>query len=191
MWPRRVNMAGSARKLAGIADRPFQEREESALLRRRPTDRRMEKPEKKHLENWAPGKTELIRDAVVFQFKLLVDGVRDFVLIPVSLAAAIISFLKPGAKAGTEFYDVVAFGRTTERKINLFSAADKCAADPVAEELPDLDTLVDEIESFARKEYAGERFAPARQRLQKLLDSIQGPASDSASAPERDPAQRG
>lgn len=160
----------------------------------------MEEPTQKNAEDWAPGKTELLRDAVVFQFKLLVDGIRDFVLIPVSLAAAIISFLKPGARAGTEFYDVVAFGRTTERKINLFSAADKCAADPVAEELPDLDTLVDEIESFARKEYAGERFAPARQRLKKLLDSVQGASADDRAsqgrpddqgAPDVDPPQRG
>lgn len=134
----------------------------------------MEKHDKEKRIEWAPGKGELIRDAVAFQLKLLVDGVRDFVLIPVSLAAAIISFLKPGAKAGTEFYDVVAFGRTTERKINLFSAAEKRSIDPVADELPDLDTLMDEIETLARKEYASERFAPARQRLKKLLDSIQG-----------------
>ncbi|MEO1574159.1 MAG: hypothetical protein AAFU65_04280 [Pseudomonadota bacterium] len=150
----------------------------------------MSEAAKKSTEDWAPGKTELLRDAVVFQFKLLVDGIRDFVLIPVSLAAAIVSFLKPGAKAGTEFYDVVAFGRTTERKINLFSAADKRAADPVAEELPDLDTLVDEIESFARKEYAGERFAPARQRLKKLLESIQGPSADHGAAQDRPDAER-
>ena len=124
-------------------------------------------------KDWAPSKSELIRDAVVFQFKLFVDGIRDVVLIPVSLAAALLSFLKPGAAAGTEFYDVVALGRTTERKINLFSAADKLGSDAVAEELPDLDALVSDLEAFAKKEYAGERFAPARERLQRLLDSVQ------------------
>lgn len=120
----------------------------------------------------APTKSELIRDALVFQFKLLVDGIRDFILIPVSFGAAIISLLKPGNRAGTEFYDVVAFGRTTEKKINLFSVADKVGVDPVAEEIPDLDTLVGEFEAFVKKEYAGDRFAAARERLSKLRESV-------------------
>lgn len=121
-----------------------------------------------------PGKGELIRDAVVFQFKLLVDGVRDFVLIPVSFAAAILSFLKPGSAAGREFYDVVAFGKTTEKKINLFAAADKVEANARADDLPDLDSLISDVEAFARREYAGERFAPARQRLDELRAKLQG-----------------
>ncbi|MFK7886354.1 MAG: hypothetical protein AB8G16_05755 [Gammaproteobacteria bacterium] len=120
-----------------------------------------------------PGKSELVRDAMVFQFKLLVDGVRDFILIPVSFFAALISLFKPGDKAGTEFYDVVAFGRTTEEKINLFSAADKVKRETAAEELPDLDTLVDDVEAYVKKEYAGERFAGARERLEKLRESVQ------------------
>lgn len=132
-----------------------------------------------------PGKSELVRDAIVFQFKLLVDGIRDFVLIPVSFGAAIISLLKPGAGAGPEFYKVVAFGRTTERKINLFSSADKIVdgadVEAVAEELPDLDTLIGEFEAFAKKEYSGERFAPARERLKRLRQSVK----DTKSAQEK------
>lgn len=154
----------------------------------------MEEQQAADTQPHAPTKPELIRDAVVFQFKLLVDGIRDFVLIPVSFGAAIISLLRPGARAGTEFYDVVAFGRTTEKKINLFSVADKIGADPVAEEIPDLDTLVGEFEAFVKKEYAGDRFAAARERLNKLRESIgdQTPQADSAKDdPEKNVQQRG
>lgn len=142
----------------------------------------MTQPAEKPPKTDGPTKSDLIRDAIVFQFKLFVDGVRDFVLIPVSLIAAVISFLRPGGKAGTEFYDVVAFGRTTERKINLFSVADRVNVEPVAEELPDLDALVGDIETFVKKEYSGERFAPARERLNKLLNSMQEPKPNSPHA---------
>lgn len=118
-----------------------------------------------------PSKGDLIRDTLVFQFKLMVDGMRDFVLVPISLGAALLSLLKPGSQAGREFYEVVAFGRTTEKKINLFSVADKIEAKPEAEELPDLDALVGEFESFVKDEYKGDRFAAARERLAKLRDS--------------------
>ena len=120
----------------------------------------------------APSKSELIHDAIEFQVKLLVDGIRDFVLIPVSIGAALISLLKPGDDAGTEFYEVVAFGRTTEHKINLFSAADRIETKPAAEDMPDLDTLVGEFEAFVKKEYAGERFDAAREQVNRFRESV-------------------
>ena len=119
-------------------------------------------------------KSTLIRDAVVFQVKLLVDGFRDVVLIPVSLAATVISLLKPGSDAGTEFYEVVAFGRQTERSINLFRAADRLKTEGDGQTMPDLDGLVDDVEHYLRGEYASERFSGARDRLRKVIDSFEG-----------------
>jgi hypothetical protein len=140
-----------------------------------------EAPDDEAIES-APTKGDLVRDALVFQFKLMIDGMRDFVLVPISLGAAVLSLLKPGAKAGSEFYEVVAFGRTTEKKINLFSVADKIEAKPEAEELPDLDSLVGEIEAFVKDEYKGDRFAAARERLSKLRESARERAQSSQPA---------
>ena len=42
-------------------------------------------------ENNAPGRWTLIRDVAVFQVKLVFDGMRDVVLLPISLIAGIVS----------------------------------------------------------------------------------------------------
>ncbi|MFK8051874.1 MAG: hypothetical protein AB8F65_02785 [Woeseiaceae bacterium] len=119
-----------------------------------------------------PTKRQLIRDAVVFQVKLIVDGIRDFVLIPVSLVATVLSLLKPGKVAGSEFYDVVTFGKETEERINLFSAARPSAVR--TDELPagDLDQVIDQVEQYVSKELQGERMEQARARLDVLLKKL-------------------
>lgn len=113
-------------------------------------------------------KSDLFRDAVVFQIKLIVDGIRDFVLIPVSLIATALSLLRRGDRPGSEFYEVVAFGRRTESMINLFGAADRLRRDE-PEPGPDLDSFVDEVEAFVRREAQGGRFEAARGRIERAL----------------------
>ena len=39
-----------------------------------------------------PDRRTLIRDVIVFQFKLIVDGLRDFFLVPVAFIAGLLSF---------------------------------------------------------------------------------------------------
>jgi hypothetical protein len=41
----------------------------------------------------------LVRDLAVFQAKLFVDGVKDLVLFPVSLVAALVGLVTPGARS--------------------------------------------------------------------------------------------
>src|SRR5690606_6143806 len=69
----------------------------------------------------------LIRDVLVFQGKLLVGGLRDLVLLPVSLIVGIVSIIGTGkgSPPGREFYDLLHAARRSERWINLFGAAGK------------------------------------------------------------------
>lgn len=62
----------------------------------------------------------LVRNTIVFQLKLMADGFRDLVLIPVSLIAAIIGFLRGGDEPDKEFKQVIEIGRQSEQWINLF-----------------------------------------------------------------------
>jgi hypothetical protein len=71
------------------------------------------------MENESPRK-KLMREAVVLQLKLLADGLRDAVLIPVSLIAAIIGLARGGDDADREYRKVIKLGRRSERWINLF-----------------------------------------------------------------------
>ncbi len=63
---------------------------------------------------------ELIRNSVVFQLKLMADGFRDLVLLPVSLIATIIGLLRGGDQPDREFQQVIQVGRDSEQWINLF-----------------------------------------------------------------------
>ena len=66
----------------------------------------------------------LVRNAVVFQLKLMADGFRDLVLIPVSLIATLIGLLRGGDEPEREFNQVLNVGRDSEQWINLFGNHD-------------------------------------------------------------------
>jgi len=124
-----------------------------------PTDRRM-----------------LVRDIALLQVKLVVDGLRDFILVPVSLIAGIMSLVKGGDKPTTEFYDLLKMGRRSERWINLFGAADRVHG-PASEddELPseDIDALVSRVESFVVDEYKkGGVTKQAKDQVDKALNTL-------------------
>ena len=62
----------------------------------------------------------LIRDSAILQAKLVVDGFRDALLIPVALIATLIGLLRGGENCSQEFRRVIELGRRSERWINLF-----------------------------------------------------------------------
>lgn len=119
----------------------------------------------------------LIRDVAVLQFKLIVDGFRDLVLVPASLVAGIISLSKTtDGQPGDEFYRLVSVGKQSERWINLFGAL-KNAPDHVVEEYAfgkaDIDDIVSKVESFVVDEYQrGGVTKQARDRLNEAISKI-------------------
>jgi len=116
----------------------------------------------------------LVRDIAVFQAKLIVDGLRDLVLVPASLIAGIISLLSgSGGQPGTQFYRLLGVGKQSERWINLFGALRNAPPDleqPVPFPDADLDDIVGKIESFVIDEQQrGGMTAQAKERLERLL----------------------
>jgi hypothetical protein len=59
----------------------------------------------------------LIRETATLQLKLIADGFRDAVLIPISLLAALIGLLRGGEDCDREFRRVIKLGRRSERWI--------------------------------------------------------------------------
>jgi hypothetical protein len=74
-------------------------------------------------------KTVLIRDLVIFQIKLALDGAKDLLLAPVSIGAAALDLLFPGERRGHRFYQVMAWGERFDGWLNLFGAAENASAD--------------------------------------------------------------
>jgi hypothetical protein len=122
-------------------------------------------------------RSAVIRDMLVFQFKLIVDGILDLMLLPVSLVVGLVSIIGRGPESGSEFYEFLRIGRRGERWINLFGAVERKHG-PAAqdEELAarDLDALVSRVESFLVDEYRHrEVTAQTKQRLDAALASLQ------------------
>ena len=122
-------------------------------------------------DRWA-----LIRDIAVLQVKLIVDGLRDLILVPISLVAGIVSLAKSNTGSDSEFYDLLRLGKKSERWINLFGAADQLpvsAHDYVNFPDEDIDALVSRVESFVVDEYRkGGVTKQAKERLDRAITSL-------------------
>src|SRR6478735_2719912 len=77
-------------------------------------------PAKGNDDHW-----KFLRDVLVFQLKMLLDNVRDFALMPVSLVAALVDLIFKGERQGALFYQVLKWGAHSERVIDVYSAIEK------------------------------------------------------------------
>ena len=120
----------------------------------------------------------MVRDMLILQFKLAVDGLRDFLLIPASLVAGLVSLARSSeGRPGPEFYRLIGWGKRSEEWIDLFGALRNSP-----EALPDhlrfrdmnIDQIVDQVESFiVDEERRGTMTAQARDRIDRALEAIQ------------------
>jgi hypothetical protein len=120
----------------------------------------------------------LLRDLGVLQVKLIVDGLRDLILVPASLIAGIISIASgKDGRPGSQFYQLLAWGRESELWINLFGAV-KNSPEAIAQPRPfgdhDIDDIVGRLETFVVDEAKrGGLTSQAKARLDKILDAVQ------------------
>lgn len=117
-----------------------------------------------------PDRWTVVRDAAVFQLKLFLDGIRDLVMMPISLGAAALDVL--GVGTGHLFYDLLRFGRKTEGWINLFGEADRPEA-ITSPSGPGVDALVTRMERLVVSEYErGGITASAKDAVDRALDQL-------------------
>ena len=120
----------------------------------------------------------LVRDVAVFQFKLIVDGLRDLLLVPISLFAGLLSLATgKNGKPNSQFYNLLEVGKQSEEWIDLFGAM-RHAPDDLQQPVrfPDarMDDVLDNIEAFVRsEEKRGGMTAQARERFEKALRGFQ------------------
>ncbi len=135
---------------------------------------------RRKLQRWmhrrkAPTRSVLVKDVVVLQVKLLFSGLRDLLLMPLSLVAGLAGMLPSDKGVGTLFYDLLRSGRRSERWINLFGAAER--VHPPWDEhdvLPDddIDELVSRLELYLQDKDRYEVTGDLRERLGDLISGI-------------------
>ena len=118
---------------------------------------------------------EFLRDVAVLQLKLVVDGLRDLILVPASLIVAMVSLVRGGSDTGREFYELLQYGKRSEELIDLFGALNKRGLEPENDKrLESIDEIADRIEAFIVHEYnKGGVTHKAKQRLDRALDALQ------------------
>jgi hypothetical protein len=92
----------------------------------------------------------LIRNSVVFQLKLMADGLRDLLLLPISLIATVIGLLRGGDEPEREFNQVIEVGRDSEEWINLFGNHDVPDNTNAA---ASIDALFTKVEETLKQQY--------------------------------------
>jgi hypothetical protein len=68
-------------------------------------------------------KRVLIRDLLIFQLKLWMDGLKDLLLSPLSVGAGVLDILLGPKPNGYRLYSVLRFGEKYDLWLNLFGAA--------------------------------------------------------------------
>jgi|DEB0MinimDraft_6_1074348.scaffolds.fasta_scaffold113247_2 hypothetical protein len=128
-----------------------------------------------------PSRWQLLRDVLAFQFKLLLDGLRDVLLSPISITAALVGVFTERDNPGRHFYRLMKLGHDSDRWINLFGTYDDVEA-------PSSDDLVRRAESMVKHEYEkGGIVSNLKNQTDHVLDGIQSKAHrnpDTGSGPE-------
>jgi len=109
----------------------------------------------------------LIVDVVSFQGKLFLDALRDILLSPISIVAAIVGIIARPRNPGVYFYDLMKWGRWSDHFIGLFNAGLK---PDERHDTTSVDDIVDTLERVVRDEYyRGGVSAEARAHFERTL----------------------
>jgi hypothetical protein len=122
----------------------------------------------------------LVRNTVVFQLKLMADGFRDLLLLPVSLIATIIGLLRGGDEPEREFNQVIEVGRESEQWINLFGNHD---VPDNTNAIASIDTLFTKVEETLKQQYQSGGIS---ERVQAEVEKVLRIAQEKANQKQSD-----
>jgi len=122
---------------------------------------------------------KFLRDVLVFQLKLILGNVQNFVLVPVSLVAAALDLFIKGNREGEKFYKVMDWGRRTDEMINVYSAIGGYHATSGENETAmygdyTVDALLGKVEGAIVREYEkGGTAASIKGAVDRAIDGMQ------------------
>lgn len=104
-------------------------------------------------EGQANPRTELVRDTIVLQLKLIVDGIRDLALMPICLFATIFGLIVHRERPGRYTYRILSYGRLSEKWIGLFDDAEKDQLGPLEYEGEKFDDIIVKAQNAFESKY--------------------------------------
>ncbi|MCI0433458.1 MAG: hypothetical protein L0271_07400 [Gemmatimonadetes bacterium] len=100
----------------------------------------------------------LLRDLAIFGLKILLDGLKDVVLIQIAVVAVALDILFPTGTHGKRFYTVLRKSEQFDRWLNLYHVAEKAQDNEeglLGATVAGADSLIGKIESMVSRR--GER----------------------------------
>jgi hypothetical protein len=125
------------------------------------------------VESGSNERWKFFRDVLVFQLKMLLDNVRDFALMPVSLVAALIDLIFKGERHGSLFYQVLRWGAHSEEVINVYAAIETHDR-PTVNPRYTVDAVIARLEDVLIRECEkGGTAASIKAAMDRAIDQIQ------------------
>ena len=104
----------------------------------------------------------VVRDLLEFQFKLVVDGLKDLTLAQVALGAALLDLIRRDGSPGRRFYGIIRLSHRFDRWLDLHAAAERAPED-TPDLIPSASRSVDDV--LEGLEISARRVADASTRL--------------------------
>ncbi|MEE2704107.1 MAG: hypothetical protein VX614_08820 [Myxococcota bacterium] len=117
----------------------------------------------------------LIRDTLVFQAKMLLEGIRDLVLVPLTLLAAGLGLARGGPEPQRYLLEVMRTARRFDRWLALFRPVEREFSQPPGEsERASADTYLRQLEQVLIEQHErGGITAQVKQKVDHLLDGLE------------------
>lgn len=113
----------------------------------------------------------LLRDVVVLQGKLILDGVKDLVLGPIAIVAALVGLVFDRDRPGRHFYSLLRGGREFDRWVDLYGAEEGATHRGDAQ---GLDAHIRKLEALLLAQHQrGGITREARQAVDEAIDALQ------------------
>ena len=117
-------------------------------------------------------RSEVIRDALILQLKLIVDGLRDLLLMPLVIISAIIGLLIHKQHPGRYLYRLLTYGKASEKWIGLFDGAQKDILESIDIKQQNLDELLRKTQTVLESKFISE------EKKQQMLDKLDSALDD-------------
>ncbi len=118
---------------------------------------------------------EVVRDTIVLQLKLIVDGLRDLALMPLCFFAALIGLILHRERPGRYLYRILSYGRLSEKWIGLFDDATKDQMEPIKYEGGNFDEMIVKTQTAFESKYVDpEKKDLLLKKLNEALNDING-----------------
>ncbi|MFK8013054.1 MAG: hypothetical protein AB8B80_13525 [Marinicellaceae bacterium] len=113
-------------------------------------------------------RSEVIYDTLVLQLKLLVDGIRDLMLMPLVLMATLYGLIMHTKSPGRYLYRLLSYGKASEKWIGLFDEAEKDQMKPVEIKNKSFEELIKKTQIAIESKYIDD------EKKQKLVEKFNG-----------------